>query len=323
MNINEIKQFLSYNAIDFSENVDLKKKTWIHRGGVASLFVIPSNTSELKLVVAYFYNRSLDFKLFGHTSNLYVRNETNIPIVITTHKCSKYYVENEIIHCEAGTGVIKLSNDMVAKGISGFEYLTELPGTVAAALINNSSCKKNSISNLLISADVLLHDGSIVKLAPEDFKFAFRTSVFKQKKLNGVIISVRLRAEYASVVNLKRIAEQNAKDRKIRLDGHAKNLGCTVHRAFSLGKMPMKYYLPALFIKLWCNVLGKSNEYYNTKCNKFLCRISGCEIAYPYISKKNTIVFLWLDDGADEAFPIYLKFMESVYRTSQIEIEII
>lgn len=323
MNINMIKQFLSDNAIDFDENVDLKKRTWIHRGGIASLFVMPSNVDQLKLLVIFFYKRSIEFKIFGHTSNLYVRNETNIPIVVSTHKCSKYYIENGIIHCEAGTGVIKLANDMVPQGISGFEYLTGLPGTVSAALVNNSSCKKNSISNLLISADVVLNDGSIVEFTPEQFKFTYRTSVFKQNIVKGVIISVRLRANVASPGLLMDIAKHNAEDRKKRLDGNANNLGCTVHRAFSLGKMPLKYYIPAVIIKLWSRILGKSNEYCNDISNKLLCQISGCEKAYPYISKKNVIVYLWLDDGADEAFPVYIKFMETVYRTKDIEIEVI
>lgn len=323
MNINMIKQFLLDNVIDFDENVDLKKRTWIHRGGIASLFIIPSNVDQLKMVVIFFYKRAIEFKMFGHTSNLYVRNETNIPIVVSTHKCSKYYIENGIIHCEAGASVIKLANEMVTKGISGFEYLTGLPGTVSAALVNNSSCKKNSISNLLISAVVVLKDGSIEEFTPKQFNFTYRTSAFKQKIVNGVIISVKLRAEVASSVLLMDIAKHNTEDRKKRLDGHAKNLGCTVNRSFSLGRMPIKYYIPAIFVKLWCKVFGKSNEYCNDISNKILCQISGCEKAYPYISKKNVIVYLWLDDGADEAFPVYLKFMETVYRTKDIEIEVI
>ena len=133
----------------------------------------------------------------------------------------------------------------------------------------------------------------------------------------------RLKAVHSDVISLQNKAEQNALDRARRLDGHSKNLGCTVHRTFSLGRMPLKYRLPALIIKLWCKISGKSNVIYNSVSNKLLCNLSGCQAAYPYISKKNTIVFMWLDEKADEAFPVYLDYMKKVYKTDKIEIEVL
>lgn len=323
MNIEYLKEYLSSHEIAFEENVDLKKRTWIHRGGTAEVFILPSNADELKSLVQFLYVNNIEFKLFGHTSNIYVRNETNIPVVVSTTKCNKYTIEADHINCEAGVSVIKLAKDMVSQGVKGFECLTGLPGTVAAALVNNSSCKENNISELLISAVVVLNDGSIVEYKSDDFKFAFRTSVFKQSEVKGTIISVCLKLDHSDVIMLQRKAEQNALDRARRLDGHAKNLGCTVNRTFSLGRMPLKYRLPALIIKLWCKVVGKSNVTYNSVSNKLLCDLSGCQTAYPYISKKNTIVFMWLDEKADDAFPVYLDYMKKVYKTDKMEIEVL
>lgn len=323
MNIEYLKKYLSSHEIAYEENVDLKKRTWIHRGGTAEFFILPSNSEELKCLVQFLYINNIDFKLFGHTSNVYVRNETCIPVVVSTTKCSKYTLETDSINCEAGVGVIKLAKDMVSQGIRGFECLTGLPGTVGAALVNNSSCEDNSISELLISAVIVLNDGSIVEYKSDDFKFAFRTSVFKQSLVKGTIISACLKLEHSDVIMLQRKADRNALDRARRLDGHSKNLGCTVHRTFSLGRMPLKYRLPALIIKLWCKLSGKSNVTYNSVSNKLLCNLSGCQMAYPYISKKNTIVFMWLDEKADDAFPVYLDYMKKVYKTDKIEIEII
>ena len=317
------KTFLLENNIAFEENIDLRKKTWIHRGGMASLFVTPNNVRDLKKLVQFLYHEKIDFLLIGHTSNLYILNTTQLSIVVSTTKCNKYFVGDKTIICESGTGVIRLANEMINEGVSGFEFLSGLPGTVGAALINNSSCKTNSISSLLVSAEVIMSDGSCKTLYPSDFNFEFRNSSFKSGFLKGTIITVTLKRENANPSKLKQLAAENAEERKSFLEGHAKNLGCTVNRCFSLGKMPIKYSIPnQVFSKVLqiCRIKGYRR---NKILTSFLCMISGCGKAAPYISSKNTIIFMWLDDGADEAFPIYLKFMRKVYKTNKLEIQII
>ena len=78
------KSFLQTEQIPFEENVDLKKKTWIHRGGIAGLYVIPDNMNQLIRLVTRLYQEKAAFKIVGHTSNLYIRNTTNLDIVIST-----------------------------------------------------------------------------------------------------------------------------------------------------------------------------------------------------------------------------------------------
>lgn len=42
-----IKNKLRYFKIQFEENVPLKERTWIKTGGIASLWITPSNVKEL------------------------------------------------------------------------------------------------------------------------------------------------------------------------------------------------------------------------------------------------------------------------------------
>ncbi len=319
----KIISFLQASHIHYEENIDLKKKTWIHRGGICSLFISPADAIQLESVCRYLYLNKKEFITIGHTSNLYFLNTSRPAIIVSTAKCKKYEMSETYIKCEAGVGVIRLARDMVNNGVKGFEYLTGLPGTIGAALINNSSCNSNSISDLLIEAVVLKQDGAKVILMPNDFKFCFRSSVFKRKEIEGVILSVTLKRQNANKKELLEIANFNDKDREKRLGGHSKNLGCTVNQTFSLGRMKLQYYIPMLAIRLLCRCLCFENLKTNQLLNNVLCKLSNCREAAPYISKYNPIVFLWNDDGADEAFPIYLAFMEKVYRTNKLEIQII
>lgn len=322
--INEnLKIYLDSTKVRYEVNVDLKTKTWIHRGGIAEIFILPENAIELEKVVFFMYKEKIPFQLIGHTSNLYILNECNIPVVISTIKCRNFSIEGGQLFCEAGVGVINLSKQMIKQGIKGFEYLTGLPGTVGAALVNNSSCKENSISKLLISAKVILKDCTVKTFFPEDFNFEFRNSVFKAKKIEGTIISIILKAETGNTEVMQMIADTNDKDRRKRLEGHSKNLGCTVNRCFINGKMALWLriilFINSLIVKLFLHTEERRLE----QRKKIICTLTGYKSIAPYISSKNPIIFRWLDEKADTAFPLYLEFMKKVYKTDKIEIEII
>lgn len=315
--------FLINNNIPYEENVDLKKKTWIHRGGNAKLFIKPTDSNQLEVIGKYLYQEKHDFLLVGHTSNLYILNTTNIPVVVSTLHCNKYEVVADKILCEAGVGVIRLAKSMVDQGIGGFECLTGLPGTIGAAICNNSSCKDNSISKLLVSAEVLTDTGDIVTMLPEEFEFKFRTSVFKENKCKGIILSAILKAEKANVDLLRKKSQETDAERVRLLEGHAKNLGCTVNRCWSLGTMPVFYKYTQRITDIALTILSINEAKRKKILKKQLFRISGFSSVEPYVSDKNPIVFMWLDEHADEVFDRYLLFMEKVYRTKKIEIQIV
>lgn len=309
--------------IPFEENVDLKRKTWIHRGGIAQIFISPRNATELEQIARFLYRNNIDFFIFGHTSNLYIKNTRDLDVVISTMKCNAVDVTDNCIVCEAGTSVIKLSHQMIEHGITGFEYLTELPGTVGAALVNNSSCKENSISKLLLNATVLFPNGSKRTLSPGDFCFSYRNSVFKSGILKGTILTVTLKRLNGDTEVLKKIAIDNSRERVNRLGGHGKNLGCTVNKKGSSGRMGLKYYLPMQAIKLWGKIMNNDSLKTNRHINRALCKLAHCRQVEPYISPYNPIVFIWEDEGADDAFPTYLSFMKKVYGSDSLEIQVI
>lgn len=109
---------------------------------------------------------------------------------------------------------IKISKNMSQQGIAGFEYLHALPGTIAGAIYNNSSCKSNSISSLLLEAEVITNEGNIITMKYDDFKFNFRTSIFKEKRIEGIITKAILKIEYGNANEFMKIAEEIKEDRK-------------------------------------------------------------------------------------------------------------
>jgi UDP-N-acetylenolpyruvoylglucosamine reductase len=322
--MNIIEAYLVNEGISFEKDVDLRKKTWIHRGGKADLFIVPGNTTELEGVVSYLYKNCIEFLVVGATSNLYILNTSNIPVVISTIKCNKYQMNGDVLECDCGVLVSRLSRNMISKGIQGFEYLTKLPGTIGAAIYNNSSvkCESNSITELLIDLDILTPAG-IKRLRKEDLHLTFRSSDLKKHLLQGVILRARFKAEHGKKAELEAIMTKNEQERDLLLEGPAQNLGCTVHRMFCNGEMPAKYRIPYKVYSKALDLFVKNKLKQKKYLKSFLLTISRYRHLSPYISDRQLITFIWKDEKADEYFEEYLTFMRKVCKTDQIEIEII
>lgn len=317
-----IKDYLNLHIISYEEDVRLSKKTWIHRGGMCKLYVTPANSTELSQLIAFLAGKNTNYLVVGCTSNIYMKNSFHIDVVISTLKCrSVEFLDNEIT-CECGVLVSRLAKDCVEKGISGFEYLTSLPGTIAGGIYNNSSCRENCITDNLIEVEYMDKEGKVSILSKRDLSLSFRTSVFKQKKVDGCILNARFaitKKEDSEL--LKKIAEKNEDNRRKILASPSKNLGCTVNRPFSLGKMNL-LLRSFLFVCRKSFGLFLSQEKTDLICHRILFSITGNKQLEKYVSPKNVLTFLWLDDNADDQFENYLRFMNKYYRTDSLEIEI-
>lgn len=92
-----------------------------------------------------------------------------------------------------------------------------------------------------------------------------------------------------------------------------------------------------MVIRFYADIVSGSSNFLNVAMKLFgidkikrrlilkrqLFAISGFKDVEPYVSDKNPIVFMWLDENADKVFDRYLLFMEKVYRTNKIEIQIV
>ena len=320
MNHSELKDFLELNNIQYETEIDLSKKTWIHRGGVAGFYISPDNVGDLQKVCTFLYEKQYPFLLIGHTSNMYIHNDANIDIVVSTAHCNAFSIQENIIECDCGAAVSKVARASIEKGLQGMEYLTTLPGTIGAAICNNSTVKDSKVSELLVDLDFLGSDGLVRVLTPADLQFSFRNSALKSQTLKGVILKVRLRLSAGDAAKLNEIAKKNEERRKKTLEGPSQNLGCTVNRTFSKGKMPRKYEIPLNIYSKLISIFVPS-EKRKAKTKRFLLGIAGYKELAPYISDKQMITFIWKDDKADLYFPRYLEFMSRVYQTDFVEIQ--
>lgn len=322
----DLQAYLEREHITFEENTDLSKRTWIHRGGKARYYITPETTAQLSAIVKFLYAENKPFKIVGHTSNIYIRNTTDLPIVISTLHLTRYEEQEGRYICDCGVAITGLSKQAIQSGHAGYEGFINLPGTIASAAVNNAGCFGCIISNLLIEAEVLCPDGQIRTYTKAMFGYSERSSAFKRREVEGVIIRVTLDcSRHAESEQLIKQAESNTQYRKTRQEGPKQNLGSTyplyVMDAF-YRQLPFYTRLCLLLSAKWHQITGSQRS--QQEVNRIILLCSGkYRRLHPYISKHNFGCFVWRDANADKAFTEYRAFIAKTSGMPDIEIEVL
>ena len=75
--------------------------------------------------------------------------------------------------------------------LTGFEFAGGIPGTVGGAVSMNAGAYGGEIKDVIVSADVLMSDGTVVKLTKDELELSYRNSIVQKEKM------IVLSAEFA------------------------------------------------------------------------------------------------------------------------------
>lgn len=303
-------------------NVPIYSICWLNHceGGTISTLYEPENRQELADICQRLYKDGKSFDLIGHTSNIYFLPDYSVELMVSTRRVKEVKIEKDSIIADCGATVSKLAHRMVDEGVKGFEGLTDLPGTVAAAVYGNASCFGCSINDLLIDFEILMPDGEIVTMRREDLKLAKRSTVLKRGEMHGVILSVRLKKEIGNATLLKELATQYHEKRKQTQPGPKDNLGSIFANS---GSHRFRYRLAYLLIKpvQLINLFLYSDKEKRKKMNRIvLFDLMGANSLEPYVYSWNR--FIWKDDKSHDKFWDYVECHKKLFTSSEFEIEI-
>ncbi|MDA9562549.1 UDP-N-acetylmuramate dehydrogenase [Candidatus Pelagibacter bacterium] len=171
----ELKKLLQEFEESIIYNADLKKKNWFNIGGKAKVFF---KANELKDLVKFLkiLNNKEKIHVIGAGSNTLITDEIFDGVVI---KLGKNFNRLSILNSDviiSGTAVNdkKLSEFAADNGLSGFEFLFCIPGTVGGAIKMNAGCFGVEIKDILISVQALDKKGNIITIPAKEIKFEYR-----------------------------------------------------------------------------------------------------------------------------------------------------
>ncbi len=235
-NIQKIKNKFS-DQILLNEN--LSKYSWFNLGGPAKIIFKPKSLTELSIFLKNI--EKIDkIKVLGAGSNTLIRDGGFNGIIIKLGKSFSRisrFDENTLI---AGTSALDkaVSNFAFDNSISGFEFLSCIPGTIGGAIRMNSGCYENDISKVLTSVQVMDFSGKMKVIYSTDIKFFYRKSDLDN---NLIFISATLKGKKEKKSIIKKKIESLVKRKKIDQPSKIKTCGSTFknpndHKAWKLIK---------------------------------------------------------------------------------------
>ncbi len=175
MKIDQLKKLLN----GFDENLhfeyDLKKKNWFNIGGKSKVFFKADNLNQLIEFLKIINNRERIF-ILGAGSNILVTDGLYDGVVI---KLGKNF-SNITLHSEdiiiAGSAVLdkNLSYFALKNNLSGFEFLSCIPGTIGGGISMNAGCFGKEFKDILISIQATDKFGRVVTIPSQEIKFEYR-----------------------------------------------------------------------------------------------------------------------------------------------------
>lgn len=218
--IKEIKKKIS-GQILFDES--LSKHSWFNLGGPAKVIFKPKNLSELSIFLKNLkeFNK---IKVLGAGSNTLIRDGGFDGVII---KLGKFFSHLSLLDQNmliAGASALdkNVSNFALENSLSGFEFLSCIPGTIGGGIRMNSGCYGEDISKILVSVQAMDLSGKVKVIYSSNIKFSYRSCNLDN---NLIFISATFKGKNDSNLNIQKkiinLLERKKKDQpsKIRTCG--------------------------------------------------------------------------------------------------------
>ena len=204
-------------------NYSLKKLNWFNIGGNTKIYFKPDTLQNL-LEFLKIYKTEEKLFILGAGSNVLFKDDLFEGAVI---KLSKNFSrisllnENTII---AGSGALDktLSEFALENGLSGFEFLSCIPGSIGGGIRMNSGCFEREFKDILISVQAVNRSGEILTIPGKEIVFNYRSCdldkdlIFLSATFKGI---KKKKSEIEKEVNNLKTKKEKAQPTKIKTSG--------------------------------------------------------------------------------------------------------
>tara|TARA_Y100000996_G_scaffold344998_1_gene282829 strand:- start:548 stop:1456 length:909 start_codon:yes stop_codon:yes gene_type:complete len=177
MEINTLKKLLKIFEPNVLFNQDLKKRNWFNIGGKTKVFYKADNLKDLVKFLKILNDKEKIF-IIGAGSNTLISDDLFDGVVI---KLGKNFNKISLLRDNiiiSGTSVLdkQLSEFALSNELSGFEFLSCIPGTVGGGIKMNAGCFGREIKDILVSIQAIDKIGNIKTIKVNEINFGYRNN---------------------------------------------------------------------------------------------------------------------------------------------------
>lgn len=162
-------------------------------GGPADVLVEPQGEDDARCVVEECGRRGVPLYLLGGGSNVVVPDEGIRGVVLrTVGGMGRMELRGDYIECEAGVCDERLGLSALEWGVTGFEWIYDVPGSAGGAVFMNAGNNDGEMKDSIVNVTWMDRSGCVHVTEREDLCMGYRTSRFHGEP--GLILSMRLLA---------------------------------------------------------------------------------------------------------------------------------
>ena len=177
MKIDKLKKLLTRFGSNVIFNQNLKKKNWFNIGGEAKVFFKANNLKDLVDFLKIINNQE-KISIIGAGSNILITDDLfDGAIIKLGQNFNNISLMKEDIII-SGTAVLdkKLSDFAAENNLSGFEFLSCIPGSIGGGIKMNAGCFENEFKDILISVQAIDLSGKAFTIPTKEINFEYRNS---------------------------------------------------------------------------------------------------------------------------------------------------
>ena len=177
MELEDIKSFTNNSDSQLFFDYDLSKSNWFNIGGKTKIFFKPQTLQDL-IAFLKLYNKRGKIFLLGAGSNTLFSDNVFEGVTIKLGKNFNRISTLDKNKLVAGSSVLdkSLSEFSMENSISGFEFLSCIPGSVGGGIRMNSGCYNREFKDILLSVQAVDFLGNVLQIPYEEIKFSYRST---------------------------------------------------------------------------------------------------------------------------------------------------
>lgn len=162
-------------AGEYRNNYPLSHLTWFKVGGAAEIFLKPKDIHDLASFLAQ-NQRARPVTILGAGSNIIIRDGGIDGVVI---KLGQNFTNIELTRDNrilVGGGCLNfnLAKFCQMHLITGFEFLSGIPGTIGGGVVMNAGAYNSEFKDILLAIEAIDHGGNIITIPNEKIGFKYR-----------------------------------------------------------------------------------------------------------------------------------------------------
>jgi len=184
-------------------------------GGPAEGLIVVESVEYLSEVAVKLWEMEIPFRILGAGSNILV-SDNGIRGIVILNRAKETKIDTENLSVWAGSGASfgQTARRVSARGFSGLEWASGIPGTIGGAVFGNAGAHGGDVAGILDVAEILHRGSGKQKWTVEQMGYSYRSSKLKRNLKDAVILSATFKFEKSSTEFTKSLVDRITARRK-------------------------------------------------------------------------------------------------------------